>query len=413
VLEPRIRRQGGTQIILTEARELIERHVQMPQSEIGISIIVPVHNNPRDLRLCLGALRTAITPDSEILVVDDGSTDDTASVAAGMGLRVVTLTRNSGPAAARNHGAGRARGAILFFVDADVVIAPGAIERVRRFFADHPEHAAVFGSYDARPGCGSMVSRYRNLLHHFVHQRGNADASTFWAGCGAIRRSVFHEVGGFDAGRFSRPSIEDIELGYRLRAAGYRIRLDPGLQGTHLKRWTLASIVRTDIARRALPWSRLILESGHAPDDLNLTTGQRVSAGLVGLAAASVPLGLLRLELLGLTPAALLAVAVLNRSLYAFFRRQGGNRFAVLSIALHFLYYLYSGLTYLYARLEYGTRGAALAVQQVLPVRLAVRPLEHHRLQSRQSPVPGGRLIRHARYFVLQLAKSRLTGKPL
>jgi len=162
-----------------------------------------------------------------------------------------------------------------------------------------------------------------------------------------------------------------------------------------------------------LPWSRLILESGHAPDDLNLTTAQRVSAGLVGLAAASVPLGLLRLELLGLTPAALLAVAVLNRSLYAFFRRQGGNRFAVLSIALHFLYYLYSGLTYLYARLEYGTRGAALAVQQVLPVRRAVRPLEHHRLQSRQSPVPGGRLIRHARYFVLQLAKSHLTEKPL
>src|SRR3989442_11807346 len=196
--------------MLTEARQLIERRrLRTPQSEIGISIIVPVHNNPRDLRLCLGALRAAITPDSEIIVVDDGSTDDTASVATGMGLQVVTLAQNSGPAAARNEGAGRARGAILFFVDADVMIAPGAIERVRRFFADHPEHAAVFGSYDARPGCGSMVSRYRNLLHHFVHQRGNPDASTFWAGCGAIRRSVFHEVGGFDAGRFRRPSIED------------------------------------------------------------------------------------------------------------------------------------------------------------------------------------------------------------
>src|SRR6267143_1442587 len=128
-------------------------------------------------------------------------------------------------------------------------------------------------------------------------------------------------------------------------------------------------VFSADIAQRASPWSRLILKSGQAPHDLNLTTGQRVSAALVGLAAASAPLGVLRLELLGLPTAALLAVAVLNRSLYAFFRRQGGNRFAVLSIALHFLYYLYSGLTYLYARLEYGTRGAALAVQQVLPVR--------------------------------------------
>ena len=58
-----------------------------------------------------------------------------------------------------------------------------------------------------------MVSQYRNLLHHFVHQHGHAEASTFWAGCGAIRRAAFDAVGGFDAARFPRPSIEDIELG--------------------------------------------------------------------------------------------------------------------------------------------------------------------------------------------------------
>lgn len=344
----------------------MERRLRTPGSPIGLSIIVPVHNNPADLRLCLNALRTAaVTPDSEIIVVDDGSTDGTASVAASMGVPVVTLAEISGPAAARNEGAARARGAILFFVDADVAIAPGAIERVQRFFAEYREYAAVFGSYDLRPGCGDMVSRYRNLLHHFVHQRGHRDASTFWAGCGAIRRSVFQKIGGFDVRRFPNPSIEDIELGYRLRAAGYRIRLDPELQGTHLKRWTLGSIVHTDIARRALPWSRLILESGHAPNDLNLTTAQRLSAALVGLAAASTPLAVLDVELLGLPAAALLATAVLNHSLYAFFWRHGGSRFAALCIALHFFYYLYSGVTYLYARLEHWTRGAALALQKL------------------------------------------------
>jgi glycosyltransferase involved in cell wall biosynthesis len=328
-----------------------------------VSIIVPVHNNPSQLRLCLGALQAAAKPDSEIIVVDDASTDETAAVATDTGARVVALPSNSGPAAARNHGAAYARGDVLFFVDADVVVAPGAIERVRGFFAGHPEYAAVFGSYDARPACDSPVSRYRNLLHHFVHQRGTPEASTFWAGCGAIRRSVFEVVGGFDAARFRRPSIEDIDLGYRLRAAGHRIRLDPGLQGTHLKRWTLGSIVRTDIACRALPWSRLILSSGHAPRDLNLATGQRVSAALVGLAAVSAPLGLLRVDLLALPALALLAVAILNRALYAFFRRQGGTRVAAVGIALHLLYYLYSGLTYLYARLEHDLRGMAPAVR--------------------------------------------------
>ncbi len=337
-----------------------------PQSPpaIAISVIVPVYNNPDDLRLCLSALLVAATVDCEILVVDDASTDATASVPAGLGIPVVTLEKNSGPAAARNRGASRARGDILFFVDADVVVAPHAIERVRRFFAEHPGEAAVFGSYDARPASGRMVSRYRNLLHHFVHQHGRVEASTFWAACGAIRRSVFQEVGGFDADRFPRPSIEDIELGYRLRAARYSIRLDRELQGTHLKQWTLGSVILTDITRRALPWSRLILESGRAPVDLNLSTAQRVSAALVGVAVASVPLAVVRLEWLAVPIAAVLGVIVLNRTLYDFFRRQGGIRFAALGVALHFLYYFCSGLTYVYAALERGTRSAVLVVHK-------------------------------------------------
>ena len=122
-----------------------------------------------------------------------------------------------------------------------------------------------------------MISQYRNLLHHFVHQNGNREASTFWAGCGAIRRSVFEKIGGFDEKRFRRPSIEDIELGYRLRQSGYRILLDKRLQGTHLKGWNLYSLIRTDISCRAMPWSRLILETKKLPDDLNLKLGQRVS----------------------------------------------------------------------------------------------------------------------------------------
>ena len=131
------------------------------------------------------------------------------------------------------------------------------------------------------------MSQYRNLLHHYVHQRGQIEASTFWGACGAIRRSVFEEVGGFDEERYPR-CIEDIELGYRLRRAGHRIVLDKNLQGTHLKKWTLWSVIRTDVCCRAMPWTRLILETRSAPDDLNLRDGQRVSVGLVGLACLAL-----------------------------------------------------------------------------------------------------------------------------
>jgi hypothetical protein len=202
-----------------------------------------------------------------------------------------------------------------------------------------------------------LLSQYWNLRHHFVHQQGNPDASTFWAGCGAIRRSVFEESGGFDEKRFRVPSIEDIELGYRLRQAGHRLLLDKSLQGTHLKRWDLRSILRTDIICRAIPWSRLILESGRVPDDLNLKRTQRLSVALAGLAVVLLPLAALRSELLAFSIAALLWVAVLNRGLYAFFFRQRGIFFAAACIPLHFLYYLYSGLSFLYVWAGFQLRG--------------------------------------------------------
>jgi glycosyltransferase involved in cell wall biosynthesis len=315
---------------------------------LRISIVVPAHNNADDLLLCLAALERAAPADAEMLVVDDASTDDTASQAAARGIRVLRRSQNGGPGAARNDGALAAAGDIVFFVDADVVVASDAVDRVRAAFTADPELAAVFGSYDARPRHPGMISRYRNLLHHFVHQHGNANASTFWGGCGAIRRTVFEASGGFDVARFPRPSIEDIELGYRLRAAGHRIRLDRDLQGTHLKRWTLASLVRTDITRRAIPWARLILEGRAMPDDLNLASGQRLSAILVALAGGFLVLAWFRPWFLGLAAGALLGVLMLNRKLYAFFWRQHGLRFAAACIPLHLLYYVYSGLSYVF-----------------------------------------------------------------
>jgi glycosyltransferase involved in cell wall biosynthesis len=330
-----------------------------------VSVVVPAYNSARELRECLPALVQSIPPAREIIVVDDASTDETASVAADHGALLVRLARNSGPSAARNAGGRTARGDVLFFVDADVVVAPDAVARVTRAFAADPGLAAVFGSYDRRPRAPGLVSQYRNLLHHYVHQTGNPEASTFWAGCGAVRRSIFLAIGGFDAERFPR-AIEDIELGQRLRAAGHRIRLDRDLQGTHLKQWRLTSVIRTDIAYRAVPWARLILTSRTAPDDLNLKRDQRVSVGLVGLAVIALALSPLGLPLLGLAALALAGVLVLNRGLFQFLRRERGFGFALGCVPLHLLYFLYSGLSYGYVwiALQLG-RGAPAAASAV------------------------------------------------
>jgi glycosyltransferase involved in cell wall biosynthesis len=339
----------------------------MHRDEVYISVVVPAYNNPKDLRECLVALLADTSSGSEIIVVDDASTDSTASVAREMGVGVLQLEKNSGPAAARNYGAKHARGLILFFVDADVIIAPQALGRVEGVFREQPDLAAVFGSYDARPRAKGTISQYRNLLHHFVHQNGHPDASTFWAGCGAIRRSIFDSIGGFDEKKFSRPSIEDIELGYRLRQAGYRILLDKELQVTHLKRWNLFSLIRTDITCRAVPWSRLMLETKNAPGDLNLKSDQKLSVALMGLACLLLALAVFQPLSLAGSIAAVLGVLVINRKLYFFFFRQQGFFFAAASTLLHLLYYIYSGLSYLYAWAEFQFKRATPIASPISP----------------------------------------------
>lgn len=316
---------------------------------VRISVVVPAYGQAAQLAECLNAIRTAAGRETEIIVVDDASPEDLAAVGAAAGARMIRLARNSGPAAARNRGAQQARGDILFFVDSDVVVAPDAIRRVGSTLEAHPDVAAVFGSYDARPRAPGVVSQYRNLLHHFVHQNANREASTFWAGCGAVRRGVFVAVGGFDPERFPRPSIEDIELGYRLRRAGHRITLDRALQGTHLKLWTFLGVLHTDVVGRAIPWSRLIQESRRMPDDLNVRWSQRVCVGLVGLAAVGLALVPVQPAAAAGAAAALGAVVGINRRLFAFLARERGPWFAAACVPLHVLHYLCAGSGYLYA----------------------------------------------------------------
>jgi hypothetical protein len=215
--------------------------------------------------------------------------------------------------------------------------------------------AALFGSYDDRPASPGTVTEYRNLLHHWTHQNGPSEASTFWAGCGAIRREVFRRVGGFDAELYDRPAIEDIELGMRIRAAGERIRLCPEIQVKHLKRWRLLEMIRVDVTCRAIPWTRLLIDRPGTGGDLNLEPGQKACVVLVFLSLGALA-GALVWPWLLLAPLALLApVLWINRSLYALFLRHRGPLFAVAGVGLHLLYYLYSGVAFLYAHFTHGS----------------------------------------------------------
>jgi GT2 family glycosyltransferase len=314
-----------------------------------VSVVIPAFDNAAGLSECLRALVSSSGPESEIIVVDDASTDETPAVAEQFGVRLLRLERNSGPGAARNFGARHAAGDVVLFVDSDVVVGPDTVARVARVLEERPEITAVFGSYDSAPRARGLVSQFRNLLHHFVHQQGDPEASTFWAGCGAVRRSVFEEVGGFDTGPFTR-AIEDIELGYRLRDAGYRILLDRQLRVTHLKHWTLVSFLRTDTLYRAVPWSRLILQRRLRLDHLNLKPEHRLSVALALFVPFALALTAVTPAMLALAVLAVAGLVIANRKLFGFLVRARGIAFAVGAVPLLFLHYLASGLAYLWVR---------------------------------------------------------------
>ena len=189
-------------------------------------------------------------PDAEVLIAADGAVDDCRALAAAAGAQVVVVPGPSGPAVARNRAAALASGDVLAFVDADVVVAPDALPGMCRLLEAETGLDGVFGAYDLLPPERNFMSQYKNLSHAYVHEVGDTHASTFWAGLGAVRADAFRSVGGFDE-RFRRPSIEDIELGYRLVAAGYSLRLDVRFRGRHLKRWTLGEQYRRPTSARA------------------------------------------------------------------------------------------------------------------------------------------------------------------
>jgi len=316
-----------------------------------ISVIIPVCNGGTAFVHCLRALLNGDNQPEEIIVVANGCRDRSAEAARLAGATVIELPQPVGPAAARNAAARRARGDILFFVDADVAVHPDALGRIRARFSNHLEMVACFGSYDDAPPEKNFFSQYKNLFHHFMHQQARPRATTFWAGCGAIRRPVFEEMAGFNE-IYRQPAVEDIELGYRLIAGGHQAYLDKGLLATHLKHWSLVSLLQSDIFNRALPWSRLILQTRVSVNDLNLRPRYRLSVLLAGLLCLlGLPTAAVGLSLWP-SLAAVGLLLLLNMDWYLFLLRRKGPAWILPSVAWHWFYYLYSGCAYAWAAIE-------------------------------------------------------------
>jgi GT2 family glycosyltransferase len=277
-----------------------------------LTVVVPATDRPPTLSRCRAAIEAAREGPDELILVEQPA--------------------NSGFAAARRLGAARAQGDLIAFVDADVLVHPDAFARIRAAFAADPGLAALFGSYDDSPEAPGIVSRFRNLLHHHVHQSSPGPVASFWGGLGVVRRDAFLGVGGFDP---DEVWVDDIELGMRLASAGLRVELHPDIQGTHLKRWTLRSMIWTDFALRGVPWVQLLVGRRTFSKTLNLGWRHRVSTVFSLVAAASL---LARRP--AVVTAALGGLLLVNRPFYALLLRRRGPLEAAAGVGLHAVHHL-------------------------------------------------------------------------
>ncbi|MDX1979329.1 MAG: glycosyltransferase [Bryobacteraceae bacterium] len=277
-----------------------------------LSIIVPVKDSAAHLRACLKSIEPHLCEGRggvEAIVVDDGSSDDSARVARQFPVRVIECGTSRGLAQARNVGAKAARGSVFLFVDADVALHADTIERIEEAFRD-PAVDAVSGCCDDRPADASFVSQFRNLLHHYMHQTAGAKAGGFWTGCGAIRREAFERLGGFDAG-------VRCDFGLRLSQSG-KLRLDPAIQVQTRKVWTLAGMFQAGMTNPPEPASGVLL----------------IMAFALAVAGLAVP-GFWAAALAVIT-----AVVWLHRGFFGFLVLKRSAGFALGAIPLHLLYFL-------------------------------------------------------------------------
>jgi glycosyltransferase involved in cell wall biosynthesis len=208
--------------------------------EPEISIVVPTRDRATKLRRCLEALGAQQTDAPlQIVVVDDGSTDDTARVLASAPAVESVRRPRGGRAAARNPGVERARGAVVLFIDDDVVATDGLVQRHLDHHRRHPaEHEALIGrvtwapELEITPHMLWLEDGGPLFAFNEIADPESVDWRHFCTANASVKRSFLPSEQPFDE---ELQRCVDIELGYRLQRSGMRLRYDAEALGHHLR----------------------------------------------------------------------------------------------------------------------------------------------------------------------------------
>ncbi|MBI5877733.1 MAG: glycosyltransferase [Chloroflexi bacterium] len=229
-----------------------------------VSVVVPTYNRAYGLSACLDSLMEQDFRDYEVILSDDGSTDDTRMVANRYPRVQYIAGPNAGPAAARNRGIHRARGEFVVFTDDDCRVPHEWLARIVDGYERHPEVAGVGGYLDPPDAVvqKSIFARYERFvstrLYRQSAQQEMVGGLDNYPGDGtsnmSYRKAVLDVVGGFDEW-FPYAAAEDHDLRVRVHALSHRLLYLP-LRVEHMRTYSWASFRRQSIAhgRGVMRW---------------------------------------------------------------------------------------------------------------------------------------------------------------
>ncbi len=305
-----------------------------------MSVIVPNRNGAETIGLCLEALFGSEHDSFEVVVVDDSSTDSSVAVIEQFPCTLIRLAEHCGAAAARNRGAQKSRGRVLFFIDGDCLVRKDTLATVEKAYAKWGPEAVIGGTYTRHPHDQNFFSMFQSVFIHSCELKNTLQPDYIAAHAMVISADVFRVTGGFPEN--FQPIIEDVEYSHRLRRQGYRLVMEPDIQVRHIfhfrsladsmrngfrksKYWTIYSLANRD----------LLADSGTASQGLKINT-LVFCLILISVPAAaffSAP------PLLFLTGALLLLNIFVNRRLFVLFYRTGGLSFMSGAVIYYMLVY--------------------------------------------------------------------------
>ncbi|PIU17946.1 MAG: hypothetical protein COT18_11580 [Elusimicrobia bacterium CG08_land_8_20_14_0_20_59_10] len=254
-----------------------------------ISIIIPAFNAEKTISKTLKSVLASSFLDFELIVVDDGSTDNTQNAVSGFTVRLIKLGSRSGCAFARNAGAKEARGEVLLFLDSDVCVRGDTVQKMLETLRESRADAAVaiYSQESLDQGFFQSFKALHNYSYSKFPEPQISEHTVFSTFCAMIRKDLFMELGGFDI-TYKSNDVEDYELGYRIVDRGYKLVRNKAIEVDHHFPGFLRSIKL--YYRRTYFWTELFLKRKKFDPD---GTSHRDAAGMLAgcLAALSLPAG--------------------------------------------------------------------------------------------------------------------------